>query len=152
MSLPRRELMFSACMMTLAAICPSGARAQGTQGTQDAVALFTTGENGAPVSAAFAGLVTLVDEHGVDGADPSLVTAAESDMALGYVVMIDTDDDVVHVFRHSDGARFERRFEVEVEDSYALALVAAELLEVARSGGGSRRPRSRLDVRKRCHR
>jgi hypothetical protein len=63
------------------------------------------------------------------------LAAAEGDAELGYVILIDTDADVVWVLRRADGARFQKRFEASAEDSYALALVAAELLEVARSGG-----------------
>jgi hypothetical protein len=102
---------------------------------QDAVALFVSGESGSSVADAFTGLVDVDEARRVVGADPDRVAGAEADPEVGYVVMIDTDADVVRVLRRSDGARFQKRFEASDEDNYALALVATELLEVARSGG-----------------
>lgn len=93
----------------------------------DEVAFAAFGSHAGPVGDAFSGLVP-------DAASVTDVAAAETDPLLDYVIAVDTDGGVVQIFRRSDGARFERSFEAEAEDSYALALVAAELLEVAQSG------------------
>ncbi|MBW2462129.1 MAG: hypothetical protein JRH11_10820 [Deltaproteobacteria bacterium] len=93
----------------------------------DEVAFVAFGSHANPVGEALSGLVP-------DAASVTNVAAAEVDPLLDYVIAVDTDAGVVQIYRRSDGARFERRFETEAEDSYALALVAAELLEVAQSG------------------
>ena len=100
----------------------------------DDVAVSVSGPDAEPVAEAFAGLVTVADDRRLIDAAPTLVATLESDDELAFVVSIDTDEDVARVFRRADGARFERRFEATAEDSYAFALVAAELLEVARTG------------------
>ncbi len=127
------RLFFSCVLFSVLGPAPAGA--QDAADESEAVALFTSGTAGSAVSEAFVGLVPLPDEHRVDGFDAQRLRAAESDDALGYVISIATDLDLVQVLRRSDGARFERRFAVDAEDAYAMALVAAELLEVAKSGG-----------------
>lgn len=93
----------------------------------DEVAFVAFGSHANPVGEAFSGLVPDADAV-------TNVATAEEDPRFGYVIAVDTDGGVVQIYRRSDGARFERSFEAEAEDSYALALVAAELLEVAQSG------------------
>jgi hypothetical protein len=114
---------------------PTSASAQDGAEAQVDVALFTSGAAGSAVSEAFAGLVPLPAERRIDGFDDAELRAAENDETLGYVVTIATDRDLVQVLRRADGARFERRFVMDADNAYAMALVATELLEVARSGG-----------------
>ncbi|MEZ4336387.1 MAG: hypothetical protein R3B82_07145 [Sandaracinaceae bacterium] len=52
---------------------------------------------------------------------------------IEMLVRIDTDAPTVRVWRRRDGVTLERRFE-EATDGYALAVVASELVEVARTG------------------
>jgi hypothetical protein len=54
--------------------------------------------------------------------------------AITFVVTIDSDEERARVWRRRDGVTLERRIEASDPDGYSLALVASELLEVARSG------------------
>lgn len=92
------------------------------------VALVASGQGGAAAADAFASFVGLPSERRyTEAPDPT-------PEGVTLLVTIDTDTPLVRVWRRRDDAVLERRFEVAEDDGYALALVATELLEVARSG------------------
>lgn len=92
------------------------------------VALVASGGRGAVAADAFASFVALPDERRyAEAPEPT-------PEGIALLVTIDTDAPLVRVWRRRDDAVLERRFDGPGEDGYALALVAAELLEVARTG------------------
>ncbi|MBX3273455.1 MAG: hypothetical protein KF729_24540 [Sandaracinaceae bacterium] len=106
------------------------ARAQ----TSDAVALVTRGARAAEAAGAFATFVALDAARRFDEAPPTI--PADVDW-LVTIDTVDADAPLVRVWSRRTGVTLERRFEAQ-EDGYALAVVAAELLEVARTGADPR--------------
>ncbi|MCB9597788.1 MAG: hypothetical protein H6719_34035 [Sandaracinaceae bacterium] len=93
----------------------------------DDVALVVTGEDAEVAGSAFESFVA------VDAARRLDVAPVVPDASVGMLVSIDTDGSVVRVWRRRDGVTLERAFDAR-QDGYALAVVASELLEVARTG------------------
>jgi hypothetical protein len=92
------------------------------------VALVVSGSHAASTAEAFGTFVPISPDRRFDRA------LGEPPSDIAWLVTIDTDTGVVSVWRRRDRALLERRFQGDEDDGYALALVAAELLEVARSG------------------
>lgn len=93
------------------------------------VALVSWGERSVVAADAFASFVGLPDERRY-----STIPDPPPD-GVALLVTIDTDTPLIRVWRRRDDAVLERRFDAPEDDGYALALVATELLEVARAGG-----------------
>lgn len=93
------------------------------------VALVSSGERAQVAADAFVRFVALPNDRRY-AAMPNPRPAA-----VAFVVTLETDVPLVRVWRRRDGAVLERRFDDSHEDGYAIAFVAAELLEVARTGG-----------------
>lgn len=92
-----------------------------------AVALVVTGEDRAAAAAAFLTFADIPEPLRFDAPPPE--PPAEVEM----LVRIDTDGPFVRVWRRRDGVILERRFDAPT-DGYTLAVVASELVEVARTG------------------
>jgi len=97
------------------------------------VALVSWGERSVVAADAFASFVGLPDERRY-----STIPDPPPD-GVALLVTIDTDTPLIRVWRRRDDAVLERRFDAPEDDGYALALVATELLEVARAAEAARR-------------
>lgn len=95
----------------------------------DDVALVASGPGRASATSAFESFVPIPLANRFD------VAPAEPPESIRLLVTIDTGANLVRVWRRHDGIVLERRFDVGTDDGYAIALVASELLEVARAGG-----------------
>jgi len=98
------------------------------EAAERSVALWVTGAESQTATSAFVSFVPVASDLRFDGSPAELPAVAT------MLVSIDTGVPQVRVLRRHDGLVLERRFDGH-EDGYALAVVASELLEVARSGG-----------------
>jgi len=104
-----------------------GAAGSAASAQDGEVALVVTGPSAADARSAFVSFVDVPPALRFDAAPDAPPNGVE------LLVRIDTEAPAVRVWRRRDGAVLERRFD-EAQDGYALAVVAAELLEVARTG------------------
>ncbi|HJL16889.1 MAG TPA: hypothetical protein RMH99_14590, partial [Sandaracinaceae bacterium LLY-WYZ-13_1] len=122
----RRHLVPLSVLLSL--VSPVRAGAARAQDAPRDVALVTRGAEASGAAEAFASFVGLpADRRYTEAPAPT-----PDDVEL--LVTIDTDAPSVRVWRRSDGAVLERRIAGSPTDPYALALMASELLEVARTG------------------
>lgn len=108
----------TAALVSIASLAPSLALAQGDVG------LVASGERRAEVAEAFESFV----------ADAQRFEAPPEPVPGAILFLVAIDEQSVRVWRRRDNVTLERRLPAAESEGYALALVASELLEVARAG------------------